>query len=51
VFNGSTVGGVIGAALLLILVYLLVVNWAGTASIIGTIGENSVAGIKALQGR
>lgn len=50
-FNTSSIGGVIAGIFVLILAYLLLTNGDKTTWIISTIGENSIAGIKTLQGR
>ena len=48
---GGKAATIIGWAFGLILVYLLVANWQGSASVIDSSTKGSVALVKALQGR
>jgi len=47
----ATITEIVGGVFVLVGIYLFVVNFTGTAQIIRTLGSQSVAGIRALQGR
>ncbi len=51
IFEARDLWGVIGAMLLLVFIYLILKNWQGTTSLLGTTFTGSNSLFKTLQGR